>query len=163
MLIVIVIISILLSLSMRLSGDRIQILKTKSVQEQIAYNYNELFSKNMLTNYHDGVIYDQMIIRFELDSNNIMYHYGVMNSDDAFENDFLQWWKYKISKMSFGDNNVLKSVELRLAPYVLWCDIVSWDITGKILLLDFEINDREISCFQINSNLCKMEKIRCDG
>ena len=65
MLIVIVIISILLALTLGISGDRVQMLKEKYIQEQFVYNYNTLFSRNFLTNYHDEKLYENLHINME--------------------------------------------------------------------------------------------------
>lgn len=165
MLIVIIIISILLAFTIGISWDRIQMLKTKSVQEQFVYNYSSLFSRNLLTNYNNWKLYDYLLIQLPLWWKNITYSYKYFDDTEYLWADRVQWGKYEIKNLSFDgnqNNKTLSMVNIKFKPYILWCEITSPDKTWEILNIDLLVNDGKLSCFQINSNYCRLEKRECD-
>ena len=99
---------------MRISWDRIQVLKTKSVWEQIVYNYNNLYVKNLLTNYYGQEMYENMVIRFSKWDTKLSYFYDTYpDSESTSDNDYwlseiVQWWKYEVENVYF-DWNLNKS------------------------------------------------------
>ncbi len=163
MMIVIVIVAILLAMTLWISGNRIQTLKNKSVQEQFTYTYNSLFSRNLLTNYYDGKLYDEMVISLGLWENRFSYSYK-NNGVEIFSGfDDVQWGKYTIYSMYIGGGDkTTQPVTIVFRPYVLWCEISKWESTWKILELNLLLNDKENHCVKINSDLCKLEKVECE-
>ena len=162
MLIVIVIIGILMTLSMWISWNRIQTLRTKSVQEQFVYNYNNLFSKNMLTNYYNWERYDYLIIHFQSWNNNLQYGYDT-GWTIVRNNDFLQDGRYEIKDIKISwSNQTFESWNVILQPYILWCSIEVPGNTWQQMALKVLFNGMEENCFSINSSLCKLEKVGCD-
>lgn len=171
MLIVIVIIGILLTLSMRISWDRIQVLKTKSVWEQVVYNYNNLYVKNLLTNYYGQEMYENMIIRFSKWDTKLNYYYDIY-SDSESDNDpwlseIVQWWKYEVENVYFDWNKTIgDSAYLIFEPYKIWC-FLSNDYTDyegpsyKKLDIELLVNTNKKYCFEISSDLCKLKVIDC--
>lgn len=163
-LIVIVIIAILLTLTMWISSDRIQLLKRKSVQEQLIYNYNNLFSKNMLTNYHEWSIYENMIIKMNKDNQQFDYGYKWYNENEwsiQFKQDRVEWWNYKFTELLLNWSNQ-NSIIIKFTPYVLGCEISNWNSTWKNLTGKVEINNNKPYCFKISDKLCKQEPISCE-
>ena len=179
MLIVIVIIGILLSLSMWISWDRIRVLKTKSVTEQFIYNYNNLYSKNLLTNYYDWEMYENLVIRMSKWDEKLRYYYKLYPSEDLWEQSMevdpfwlserVQWWTYVIDKIFFNGNKstTLNDSYLVFDPYKIWCKILS-NYTDEgassynTLNIDVLVNTNNKYCFKISSNLCKLETIDCE-
>jgi len=163
MIIVIVIIAILLALSLWISGNRIQSLKNKSIQEQFAYKYNSLFSRNLLTNYYNWELYDKMTIHLNNEWNSFTYHYKHNEEDIFSDNDGIQWGKYKVINLHFDweENHPLQSVDINFEPYVLWCELSGGNKTWQILKVKLYVNDNENYCIKINSDLCKLEKESC--
>lgn len=160
---VIVIIAILLSLSMWISGNRVKELKVKSAQEQFVYNYNNLFSKNLLTNYNKWTIYENMIIKMENNKDFFLYWYKWYNQtieDMEFTKDFIQWWEYSIIDLKLDWNNK-DIINIKFSPYVLWCELSDWNNTWEILEAKALINTTKEYCFQLSSYFCKQEDIPC--
>ena len=152
--IVIVIVSILLALTLWISGNRIQILKNKSVQEQFTYTYNSLFSRNLLTNYYNWQIYDEMVIDLSKWENKFSYSYK-NNWEDIFSGyDDVQWGKYMINGIYLGDNET-QNANIIFQPYVLGCELHGGDRTWNIMKIKIKLNDNEDYCVTINSDLCK--------
>ena len=165
MLIVIVINSILLAFTIGISWDRIQMLKTKSVQEQFVYNYSSLFSRNLLTNYNNWKLYDSLTIQMPLWGENIKYTYSYFDATEYSWTDRVQWGKYKIKNLFFEwnqSNITLQTVDIKFEPYVLWCEILSPNKTWEVLDIDLLVNDGKISCFKIDSKFCRLENRECD-
>ena len=167
MLIVIVIISILLALTFGISGDRVQMLKEKYIQEQFVYNYNTLFSRNFLTNYHDEKLYENLHINMGKGDWWFSYYYKSfdrVDSADLSEKANIQWGNYSIKNLYFTwwSQVDLSFVDIIFEPYKFGC-ILSWnDKTWEILELDFSVADTEtLYCYQINSDLCRLEKVNC--
>lgn len=180
MLIVIVIIGILLTLSMRISWDRIQVLKTKSVWEQIVYNYNNLYVKNLLTNYYGQEMYENMVIRFSKWDTKLSYFYDTYpDSESTSDNDYwlseiVQWWKYEVENVYFDWNlnkssNDNKTAYVVFEPYKIWCKISDENPKESDsnvpeynrLNIDLLVNWSRKYCFEIHSDLCKMEVTDC--
>jgi prepilin-type N-terminal cleavage/methylation domain-containing protein len=180
MLIVIVIIGILLTLSMRISWDRIQVLKTKSVWEQIVYNYNNLYVKNLLTNYYNWEMYENMVIRFSKWDTKLNYFYDTYtNSESSSDNDFwlseiVQWWNYEVESVYFNWNWNKSSINNQTAyvifePYKIWCKLSDKnpkESDGVVaeyskLNIDLLVNWNKKYCLEIPSDLCKMEVVDC--
>lgn len=163
MMIVIVIVGILLALSLWISGNRIQTLKNKSVQEQFTYTYNSLFSRNLLTNYYDGNLYDEMVIHLSGWENRFLYSYR-NNWEEIFSGyDDVQWGYYMIDDIYLSWDSVHKnpSADIIFQPYVLGCELHEKNRTWNILKIKLILNDNEDYCIKINSDLCKLEKEPC--
>lgn len=167
MMIVIIIVSILLALSLWISGGRVQILKNKSVQEQFTYTYNSLFSRNLLTNYYNWQLYDKMIIHLTLWENKFSYSYNNGDTELFSGYDNIQWGKYTIEMMHFSgkvaSTQPNQSAEIRFTPYVLGCELWNNNQTWEILKVKLKLNDMEDYCVKINSDLCKLEKENCNN
>lgn len=162
MMIVIVIISILLALTLWISGDRIQTLKNKSIQEQFIYTYNSLFSRNLLTNYYDWKLYNKMTIHLEKWANKFSYSYQDDEGNAFSEDDNIQWGRYEIEELKFDEtNSSIQYVYINFEPYVLWCELSNWSTTWDILKMKLLVNDNEDFCIKINSDLCKLERESC--
>jgi prepilin-type N-terminal cleavage/methylation domain-containing protein len=164
MMIVIVIVAILLALTLWISGNRIQTLKNKSIQEQFVYKYNTLFSRNLLTNYYNWQLYNKMTIHLVDWENKISYSYKNDNVDIFSEDDNIQWGWYEIKELTFGELSIareLTDVDINFEPYVLWCELSGWNTTWDILKMRLLINDNEEFCIKINSDLCKLERQSC--
>lgn len=176
MLIVIVIIGILLTLSMRISWDRIQILKTKSVWEQVVYNYNNLYAKNLLTNYYERDMYDNMVIRFVWWDTKLYYYYKT--GSDVVEStadnnprlsEIVQWWKYEVEKIYFDWNKNTNESYVVFEPYKIWCKLLNKDpkdfddsvLEYNALNIDLLVNWKNKYCFKISKDLCKLEVVDC--
>ncbi len=159
MMLVIVIIAILLALSIWISGNRVQWLKVKSIQEQFVHNYNNVYLKNMLTNYYSWTIYDKMTVNFAKWEDKIGYFYSNYPEDVQYA--FAKEWMYEINQI-FLDERLFDFVKVNFTPYTLWCEIAdSTGNTWKNLLLNLLINSKEY-CFKINHSLCRLEKTDCD-
>ena len=174
MLIVIVIIWILLTLSMRISGDRIQILKTKSVWEQVVYNYNNLYAKNLLTNYYEWEMYENMVVRFSEWDTKLYYLYNkYSDGESTVDNDsrlseIVQSWKYKVEKIYFNWNKSINtnSAYVVFEPYKIWCALSNtYPDYGNVLYnklnVELLVNINRKYCFEISSDLCKLEVVDC--
>ena len=158
-LIVIVIISILLLLTLGISGGRIQILKEKYIQEQFVSQYNTLFSRNFLTNYYGESLYDKLIINMKQWEWWFSYCYDIGGSCH-FEGALIQWGKYEIGALSLEWSS-LNSIDINFEPYKFWCVLSGSTRTWEKLDIKLSIGGRN-NCYQINSDLCRLEKKDCD-
>ena len=109
-LVVIVIISILLALSLGMTGNRVQILEEKYIQEEFVSSYNTLFSRNFLTNYYEDAIYGNLVINikgwewwFTYSYNNVWW--------DAIKQYSVGWDKYYITGLNL-DTNTISDVDI---------------------------------------------------
>ena len=175
MLIVIVIIGILLTLSMRISWDRVQILKTKSVWEQVVYNYNNLYAKNLLTNYYSWNMYDNMVIRFSEWDAKLYYRYKMYSDEKTAQDnnpwlsEVVQWWSYKVDKLYFeGNDHPVNEAYAVFEPYKIWCVLSNTSQNNennssyKKLKIDLLVNTNSRYCFEISKDLCKLQVVNCE-
>lgn len=160
-LLVIVIISILLALSLGLTGGRVQILEEKYIQENFVSNYNTLFSRNFLTNYYRDNVYDNLVVRIKWWTGWFSYSYN--NAwGESIEQDFVRWDKYYITGL-FLKGSAISDVDIIFKPYKFWCTLSGSNGTWGILSMMFLMKKNEKKyCYSINSNLCRLEKKNCD-
>ena len=163
-LVVIVIISILLALSLGFTGNRVQILVDKYIQEEFVSNYNTLFSRNFLTNYYRENIYENLVIQIKENEWWFSYYYKTGSEQNDIEKFSVEWGKSIISDLQFTwwtSIPSLTEVDIIFTPYTFWCVLSGASTTWKILDMIFMLNNDKKYCYQINSNLCRLEKIVC--
>ena len=160
-LIVIVIMSILLALSLGISSGRVQILKEKYAQEQFVSTYNTLFSRNFLTNYYDGVLYNNLVIQMEEWKQWFMYSYNTGVDNVIATGTTNIEWNIVVNDLSWRNNSSLYSVDIIFKPYEFGCTLSWWNETWNLLNIKLLVDNKKNYCYQINSNLCRLEKIDC--
>ena len=163
-LVVIVIIAILLALSLGFTGNRVQILEDKYIQEEFVSNYNTLFSRNFLTNYYWESTYENLVIQIQNGKWGFSYYYKTGSEENDTNISFIEWWKSIITGLQFTwlSHSLLENVDIIFTPYTFWCVLSGWNDTWNILEMTFVINKGKKYCYQINSNLCRIEKILCE-
>ena len=160
-LIVIVIMAILLALSLGISGGRVQILREKYAQEQFISTYNTLFSRNFLTNYYDGILYNNLVIQMTGWEQWFMYSYNTGLNNPIGTGSTNIEWNSAIENLSWWSISNLGNVEIIFEPYKIWCVLSGNNHTWNILDLTLLVDGKKEYCYQINSNLCRLEKIDC--
>ena len=163
-LIVILIIAILLALSLGMTWGRVQILREKYAQEQFVSTYNTLFSRNFLTNYYYGVMYEKLVIHMTKWEQWFVYVYSTgLNSpiDDTGHTSIE--WNISIENLSWWGYSDLSNVEIIFEPYKFWCVLSGKNETWSVLDLKLLVDGKKKYCYQIKSNLCRLEKlVDCD-
>ena len=159
-LIVIVIMSILLALSLWISSGRVQILKEKYAQEQFVSTYNTLFSRNFLTNYHGEQIYDNLVINMEKSKPGFSYSYNTTTNISIYSGKTEIEWNIVVEDLSWFNSN-LNNVDIIFKPYEFGCTLSGGNKTWNLLDIKLLVDNKKKYCYQINSNLCRLEKIVC--
>ena len=156
--IVIVIVWILMTATMRFWWDRIGFLNNKNVKEQFISNYDSIYSDTLMSNYYLWDIFKTLQIKFSVWTTWFGADYHRYNDDVIIRNTYVDGWKYKITKLSL-DGNSMDDVILSFSPYILWCKI-DW-LDDKVLEIDLFVNDSKNYCFEINSDNCRISTIMC--
>jgi len=159
-LVVIVIMSILLALSLGISSGRVQILKEKYAQEQFVSTYNTLFSRNFLTNYYDGKIYDNLVINMTETKSGFYYSYNDTTNTSIHSGKTEIEWNLIVNDLSWFSSN-LTSVDIIFKPYEFWCVLSGWNTTWNTLDITLRIDNKKDYCYTVDANLCRLEKIEC--
>lgn len=162
-LLVIVIISILLALSLGITGGRVQILREKYAQEQFVSTYNTLFSRNFLTNYYGDNTYKKLLINMKESSQWFSYSYYDNSDEIIYSGTTNIEWKIQVYSMSWWSYSDLPVVDIKFEPYKFWCELSGNNNTWNLLDITLFVDDKKKYCYQINSNLCRLEKIDCVG
>ena len=152
--IVIVIISILMTVTMRFGSNRINDLKHQSTKEQFFSAYDKLYSQNMTSNYHNWIRFESLQIDLTNWSDQIYYGF---DGSGGYKSDILD--NYVITGLML-DSGEINNVELNLKPYTIWCDMINNEQTWTILKFDILVDGQKSYCFTIKSDTCKLiEKI----
>jgi prepilin-type N-terminal cleavage/methylation domain-containing protein len=157
MMIVIAVIAILLTVTLKFWNSRILDLKNQSSKEEFTSFYNQLYSQNLISNYQNAQKYNFMEIYL---STWIGYSYD-WNKDIIYN---------QISK----DINIIwlniswkqsDKVKLKLLPFKLWCDIINTNTNLTWDSLQFNIlvgKTQKKYCFEIWSQNCKLIQVNCE-
>lgn len=158
---VIVIIAILFAAMMRFWSSRVGYLNNKYVKEQILDTYNDLYSDNLMSNYHIDSIYSQLMISFERWKWYFSYEYFLDGPNDQ-KNVQLEWWKYEIKEIFLSDVSVGK-LDVILNPYNISCDL-KWDNDNDwdFAKIKTVVNWNKEICFWLLSNNCRLDTIDCE-
>ncbi len=164
-LVVLVIVGMLMSGTMIFGANRIEHLRHQSAKTQFMNSYENLQSFALSSNYFVTERFDTMIIKLQSWSQNIQYQY-------------VNWkwqsprYKEQIDKSMFLSdlqiwNNERKSpadeILLNIAPYQLWCDISSPDMSGSLAKFQIRIERRlKNYCFGIGEDTCRLIEEKCE-
>ena len=155
MLIVLVVIGILMTATMKFGSNRIVDLKAQSIKEQFVWYYNDIYSQNMTSSFRDGKKYQQLIV--------------AMTTGISYKVDALPLIDSKISGISFQNlrfetwGNWFPLADLIFVPYQLWCTITDGTMSWNILYFDLVIPENgKQYCFEIKSETCKLVETRCN-
>lgn len=157
MLVVIFIITIILTITMNFSGDRIQLLNNQNTKEEFISAYNEQYLIVSNSNYIDWTNYDKLVISFRSWDKDFSYKYkkgdAVIKSG---RNDVL--WKIKIKEIKLWNDNV-EDLDIQLTPYELGCKFTPNPNKDPLAQIIVSVNsDRKDYCFQISSKLWRLEE-----
>lgn len=148
MVIVLLVIGVLMTATMRFGSGRIVDLKAQSLKEQFVGRYNDLYNQNMTSSFRDGTKYQQLTIGFGSGT-----WYQTDQGTPIFDS--------KLNGLVFRsfviDEDETSSVNLSFAPYVIGCSF-EWS------LFSFQVfvpeNGKQY-CFEIPSETCKLIETRC--
>lgn len=115
--IVIAIISILMTVTMKFGSGRINLLQDQTHKEEFVADYDKLYTQTLTSNYHNGIRFGTMTIKLSADADQILYSFDEQdfqtNQTDA---------NVIISGMQL-DGDSIDEAQLLLKPYVLGCTI----------------------------------------
>lgn len=154
MLIVLVIIGILMTATMRFGSGRIVNLKAQSLKEQFVGYYNELYSQNLISSFRDGKKYQKLIIDFETGMSYQIDQESLIREPKFSSIKFIELML---------DSQRIDKIYLNLTPYILWCPMVSsqWH-TGDIFSFQlYVLENGKKYCFEIKTETCKLVETRC--
>ena len=151
---VIVVITILMTATMRFGSSRIVDLKAQSLKEQFVGYYNEIYSQNMTSSFRDQIKYQTLTMTFETG-----FQYHTNNNIPVIEP--------KFSVIEFTgrmlDAQLLSSVDITFVPYVFGCTIASAGTTGDMFSFKLYVPENgKQYCFEIASETCKLIEKRCN-
>ena len=155
MLIVLVVIGILMTATMRFWSGRIVDLKAQSIKEQFIWYYNDLYSQNMTSSFRDGQKYGTLTVVLTT---------GIYYILDAIPKMDTKLPSLEIKKLRFMTGGTsFPLANLLFVPYHLWCSIANGSTTWATLYFDFIIPENgKKYCFEIKSETCKLIEQRCN-
>jgi prepilin-type N-terminal cleavage/methylation domain-containing protein len=150
---VIVVITILMTATMKFGSNRIIDLKSQSLKEHFIGYYNELYSQNITSSFRDQTKYQTLTMTFKTG-----FQYYTNNNVPIIEP--------KFSVIEFTglmlDTQLLSSVDITLVPYVFGCTIASAGTTGDLFSFRLLVPENgKQYCFEIASETCKLIEKRC--
>lgn len=155
MVIVLLIIGILMTASMKFGSNRITDLKAQSTKEQFIGRYNDIYSQNMTSSFRDGRKYEKL---------SVVMQTGVYYSVDQYVplNSNILW--FEIRNLRFDSNtSPLSRATIQFVPYQLWCELTSEYTTWNLLSFEFFLPENgKQYCFEIPSETCKLIETRCE-
>jgi len=156
--IVIVIIWILMSATMKFGGDRIWFLNNKNIKEQFLDNYSLLQSNNTMTNYYVWKIYQDLDINFSIWMSDFSYQYNSYDSLYTGQT-YVDWGSYKIQSLKVNWDSV-SNINVSMTPYILGCSIQGG--SNSFAEINILVNNAKEYCFRINSDICRMISVSCE-
>lgn len=155
LMIVLWIIIILMTVTMRFSSSHLDNLQTQTSKDDFKNNYEQLLLTNMSSNYYNKDRYEKIEISMILWLN--WFTYKLINEEE--EQKIYTWYsnpKIEIIKL-IVNNNEANEIITELIPYQIACKINNNTWTAKI-----EIKAKnKSSCFQYETNTCKIKNINC--
>jgi len=155
MAIVLLIIGILMTATMRFWSNRIVDLKAQSIKEQFIGRYNDLYGQNMTSSFRDGQRYETLTIVLWKTNYYILDTLHQMDSKVS---------EYVVTNLRFHlDWPVFDTVNLVFSPYIIWCSVSGNDTLGDRLYFDFIVPENgKQYCFEIPSETCKLIETKCN-
>lgn len=150
---VISILAILMTITMRFGSNRINDLKYQNIKEQFISAYERIYSDNMTSNYNNGNRYEILNVELKENGNQIFYSFDYWDSKIAN----IQW-DFSITWMLINwekKNNAILTME----PYNIWCSIN--ELTWSNINLDILVEENKRYCFEIKSDTCKLIEKLC--
>ncbi|MFA5748038.1 MAG: type II secretion system protein [Candidatus Absconditabacterales bacterium] len=157
MMIVIAVIAILLTVTLKFGNSRILDLKNQSSKEEFTSFYNQLYSQNLISNYQNAQKYNFMEIYL---STGIGYSYD--GNKDIIYNQISK--DINIIGLNISGKQSDK-VKLKLLPFKLGCDIINTNtnLTGDSLQFNILVGKTQKKyCFEIGSQNCKLIQVNCE-
>jgi len=152
--IVLVVISILMTATMKFGSNRIDDLKAQSLKEQFVWYYNDLYRQNLMSSFRDETKYQTLTLTFQT---------GTWYRIDATA----PVKDPKLADVIFSgltlDTHPFPSIDITLVPYILWCTIAWASTTWSLFSFQLYIpqNGKQY-CFEIKAETCKLVEIRCN-
>ncbi len=142
--------------TMRFGWDRIWLLKNKNTQEQFISQYEDLFLKNIMSNYYWQEIYQKLDINMYVGWENLEYIYS--NHWNFFTgNTTIDAGNLEIKDLSL-DWQKVNYLSVSLVPYSLECSINWKNLNAEIEIL---ANNSKNYCFGLQSDNCRIKNISC--
>ena len=154
---VLIVISVLIGIILRFGSNRIVDLKSQNNREQFISFYDNLYSSNLISNYHNTNRYEKLNIQiwswifFTYDDSNLQTDSNLKST--------------QIHVIGLDNQNV-ENVNLQLTPYNIGCEIFSKKDSSILTwnLISFQLfsqdNQKEY-CFEIWSDTCKLIEKKC--
>ncbi len=155
--IVISIIVIIMTITMKFSGSRIKELEAQTGKDDFKNNYEQLLLSNMSSNYNGEERYTALYIKIETWSHWFDYRL----EQESWDMKLFTWFSdsKQIIKEIKINNQTSNIVDIKLLPYTIGCKINDQEGITKIKT---EIRNK-IYCFKITTNICKLEYIPCSS
>jgi len=157
--IVIAVIAILMTVTMRFWSKRIDDLGSQAGKEQFVTAYDRLYSQAVTSNYHEGIRYDVLHITLNSWADSLSYAYdsGIYTSISIATPVMLSWLQL--------DGSNINEANLDLQPYTLWCWILGSSenepSTWAAITFTLVVKGQKNYCFTIPSTTCKLIEIQC--
>lgn len=156
--IVLGIIIIIMTVTMRFSSSRIDDLQVQTSKDDFKNNYEQLLLSNMSSNYHNGERYSKLIIGMQSWFNGFTY---------TLEDEV--WWSKIYTEFSNNKQIVNKiiteteeqsEIQIQLTPYKIGCEISTENNSYSQAVIQTQAKNKTY-CFTLDTNICKLESISC--
>ncbi len=148
-----------MTITMRFGSSRIDDLQAQTSKDEFKNHYEQIILSNMSSNYHKWQRYESMVISIKSWTNGFTYNFNKeKESDSNFDYTWYSNPNFQITDLTFKWESV-QEIKSELIPYQIWCKINEWSWLATIKTKSKD----KIACFQINSNNCKLENIKCDS
>lgn len=165
MVIVLIIIWIMLTATVFLSGEQIQKVKNKTVKESILAEMQSRYSRNLWSSsFASWIMYDSMDVTFTSWTNEIKFEYNIKD-EGLLENIFTDRFeiKYIIRNYNYTESNLQEklseSIRLKYLPYKISCTIWEEDEGNTNVVFLARVNDNKNYCFVINQKNCRLVEV----
>jgi len=160
LLIVIAIISILMTVTMKFWSNRINDLGYQAGKEQFSTAYDKLYAQATTSNYHNTTRYELLHLTLASGANPLAFAY-----DDG-TNEYATLSTPATISWLLLDDTIRDEVRLTLRPYTLWCDITSstdeWLYTWSTVRFSLLVKGQKHYCFSIQNDTCKLIEHTCE-
>lgn len=156
--IVLGVIIILLTVTMKFSSSRIDELQSQTSREDFKNNYEELLLSNMSSNYYNGERYTSLDLFFGSWAYGFTYTLINETKETEPKNGFFDT-NQTITKI-IADNEEINALHIILTPYTIGCELIKENESYQKITLQTETKNQKY-CFSISNNSCKLVSIPC--
>ncbi|GHW02516.1 hypothetical protein AGMMS50249_3020 [candidate division SR1 bacterium] len=171
MVIVIVIVGIIALFSISSISSQIYKLQGKITRESFLSAYQNIYSHNLTSSLVNNDVYTGLNVEFMSGGNGFSVKYDGEKSANLAKQDFIYFDQnfriisiHKFSPNQYNGEIINKTdipqLSVLLKPYSIKCQLPELENIETIVIVS-EIRKRNVACFRIQTNLCRLIEIPC--